>query len=61
MSKPQDEVQADRAAPAEHVEMSPGKHDHDVILKSSYDDLGMWATVKRFRKVCCSVSRMNLH
>jgi hypothetical protein len=29
------------------------KHDNQVILKSAFDNLGLWATVKRFWKARC--------
>ena len=48
-----DEVQINGKTGAEHVEGE--KHVNDVILKSSHDTLGVWATVKKFKKVGCYV------
>jgi hypothetical protein len=37
---------------AEHLEREPDvKNQHEVLLKSTLDKLGLWATVKRFKKV----------
>ncbi len=37
---------------AQHVEATTDtKYDHEVILKSSLDDLSIWGTIKRFPKV----------
>jgi hypothetical protein len=48
MTDYQDKVQIG----AEHVEGGPDlKHQPEVILKSGLDELGLWVTVKRFRKV----------
>lgn len=53
----EDEVRVEEPAVAEHVEADPDlKHDHEVVLKSTLDDLGLWATVKRFPKVSLSSS-----
>jgi hypothetical protein len=59
MAVHQEKVQVEVQPGAEHVEGDLNlKHDHEVLLKSSLDDLGLWATVKRFRKVrFCSVSK----
>jgi hypothetical protein len=46
-----EEVQA-IDSPVEHVEVNAElKRDQEVVLKSALDDLGLWATVKRFPKV----------
>lgn len=37
---------------AEHVEDDRDlKHENETVLKSALDELGLWATVKRFPKV----------
>ena len=49
MASTEEAIKVDPGNPAEHVE---GKHvDGDLLLKSGYDELGLWATVKRFKKV----------
>lgn len=46
---------ADKVIPdsqTQHVEYDGDlKSPHNVVLKSSLDDLGLWPTVKRFKKV----------
>lgn len=39
---------------AEHFEDDP-KHAHDVVLKSNHDNLGIWATAWKFKKVSISL------
>lgn len=34
-----------------HLEGDQGHKENGMILKSSHDDLGVWATAKRFKKV----------
>jgi hypothetical protein len=47
-----DDVQAEVRPGTEHVEAAPElKRDLEVVLKSSLDDLSLWATVWRFPKV----------
>jgi hypothetical protein len=54
MPEHQEKVQVESQPTTEHVEGDLSfKHQHDVLLKSSLDDLGLWATVKRFKKVRC--------
>ena len=53
MAAQADTVEIKRDTGVEHVESdyaNPKKH-HEVVLKSEYDQLGLWASVKRFRKV----------
>jgi hypothetical protein len=48
----QEEIETGVRPHGGHFEGEPvEKHDREVILKSSLDDLGLWTTVKRFRKV----------
>lgn len=49
---PDDEVQAGNQPAAQHGERELDlKRDQEVVLKSTLDDLGLWATIKRFPKV----------
>ncbi len=53
MADLQDKVQMEGHPHAEHVDVDPNlKIESEVLLKSSLDDLGLLATVKRFWKVC---------
>lgn len=45
-----DDVELKPVPSAGHLEGDP-KHDNIVVLKSSHDDLGLLATVWKFRKV----------
>jgi hypothetical protein len=49
------EVQIEALADAAHIE-NETKFEDGVVLKSPLDDLGLWATVKRFWKVKSRVS-----
>lgn len=50
----QDTAKIEVQGSAQHVEGDSGlNRQSDVLLKSGLDDLGLWATVKRFKKVSC--------
>lgn len=56
----QEKVESGIQPHGEHLEGEPDpKEAIEVILKSSLDDLSLWTTVKRFRKVGRCSTRTN--
>ena len=52
MTEQQEKAKNEGQSGSEHVEVDPDlKNESELLLKSSLDDLGLWTTVKRFRKV----------
>lgn len=55
MSAQTDKIEAGpRSGGAEHHDNDIDLKHEAVVLKSDHDELGLWATVCRFKKVVCS-------